>query len=157
ASAGMGGGGSAINWQPLPRDVHPTYAVTITPDGQFVAAGRGNKILIIHVPTGEQVASLTDPALLTIQYNGAPMYEPGSSHRDFVQSLAFHPSGNLLASGSYREVKIWTRPAPVQRLNLAASTGAVPALAISPDEKIAAVAAADNSIKLYSLADGQAG
>ncbi|MBI3861348.1 MAG: hypothetical protein HY290_05585, partial [Planctomycetia bacterium] len=155
ANAGMGGAGNVINWQPLPKGIHPIYSVAITADGQFAAAGRGNKVSIYHVPTGETVAQLTDPSLLTIQHNGKPMYEPGSSHRDFVHSLAFNPSGNILATGSYREVKLWTRPENVQRLNLAASTGAVPAVAVSPDSKWIAASSADNTIKLFNYADGQ--
>lgn len=157
ANAGMGSGGTTINWQPLPRGVNPIYAVALTPDGQYAACGRANKIAVYHLPTGEQIAELTDPALLSIQYNGKPMYEPGSSHRDFVQSLAFSPNGNMIASGSYREVKLWTRGENVVKLNLAASSGAVPAVAVSADGKLLAVAAADHSIKLYSLADGQPG
>ncbi len=155
ANVGMGGTGNVINWQPLPKGIHPIYSVAITPDGQFAAAGRGNKVAIYHVPTGETVAQLTDPSLLTIQHNGKPMYDAGSSHRDFVHSLAFSPSGNMLASGSYREVKLWTRPDPVQRLTLAASTGAVPAVAVSSDNTWIAAASADNTIKLFNFADGQ--
>jgi WD40 repeat protein len=157
ASAGMGGSGNVVNWQPLPKGVHPIYALALTSDGQFAAAGRGNKISLYHVPTGDVLADLGDPALSAIQHNGQAMYEPGSSHRDFVHSLAFNSAGTMLASGSYREVKLWTRPENVQRLNLAASTGAVPAVALSPDDKWLAAAAADNSIKLYSFADGQPG
>ncbi len=155
AAAGMGGGGNVVNWQPLPKAIHPIYAVALTADGQFAAAGRGNKVVIYHVPTGELVAELTDPSLLAIQHNGKPMYDAGSSHRDFVHSLAFNPAGTMLASGSFREVKLWTRPETVQRLNLAASTGAVPAVAVSPDNKWIAAASADNTIKLFNMADGQ--
>lgn len=160
ANTGMGGTGSVINWQPLPKGIHPIYAVALTPDGQFAAAGRGNKVAIYHVPTGELVAQLADPALLTIQHNGKPMYDAGSSHRDFVHSLAFNSAGTMLASGSFREVKMWTRPESVQRLNLVVSGGAaaaaiVSAIAVSPDNKWIAAAAADHSIKLYQVADGQ--
>jgi WD40 repeat protein len=54
-------------------------------------------------------------------------------------------------------VKLWTRPDSVARLNLAASTGAVPAVAVSPDNKWIATASSDNTIKLFNLADGQPG
>ncbi len=157
ANAGMGGTGNVVNWQPLPKGIHPVYALALTPDGQFAAAGRGNKIIIYHVPSGDLVAELADPALMKIQHNGKPMYDEGSSHRDFVHSLEFNPAGTMLASGSYREVKLWTRPESSARLNLAASTGAVPAVAASPDGKWIATASADNTIKLFSLADGAAG
>ncbi|MBS0264343.1 MAG: hypothetical protein JSS02_20570 [Planctomycetes bacterium] len=155
ANAGAGNTGNAINWQPLPKGVHPIYAVAITADGQYAAAGRGNKVIVYHVPTGETVAQLADPSLLTIQHNGKPMYDAGSSHRDFVHALAISPSGNMVASGSYREIKLWARNDNFQRLNMAASPGAVPAIAVSPDNKWIATASADNTIKLFNLADGQ--
>ena len=112
ANAGMGGTGNVVNWQPLPKGIHPVYALALTPDGEFAAEGRtSNKIIIYHVPSGDLVAELADPALMKIQHNGKPMYDEGSSHRDFVHSLEFNPAGTmLLASGSYREVKLWTRP-----------------------------------------------
>jgi len=157
ANAGMGGTGNVVNWQPLPKGIQPIYSVALTGDGQFAAAGRGNKVVIYHVPTGALVAELADPSLLKIMHNGQPMYDAGSSHRDFVHSLAFNPAGTMLASGSYREVKLWTRPASSARLNLAASTAAVPAVAVSPDNKWIATASADFTIKLFSLADGAPG
>ena len=155
ATAGMGTGGNAVNWQPIPKSVRPIYGAALTHDGQYAAAGRANRVVIYHVPSGEEVAQLTDPALRELQYNGQPMYGPGTSHRDFVHALAFHPSGNMLASSSYREVKLWSRPENVQRLNLAGSAGPVPAIAVSADDKWLAVASAENSIKLFQFASGQ--
>ena len=157
AEAGMGSADKKVQWQPLPGGIAPIYSVALTADGQYAASGRGNQISIYHVPTGETLAELTDPALLSIQYNGKQMYAPGSSHRDFVHSLAFSPNGRMLASGGYREVKLWSRPDVAERLNLAASTGPVPAVAVSADDKWLATVAADHSIKLWNLADGQAG
>lgn len=157
ATTGMGGAEKKINWQPLPKGISPIYSVAITSDGQYAACGRGNHVVIYHVPTGEQVAELTDPNLLPLQHNGKPMYDQGSSHRDFVHSLAFSPNGRMLASGGFREVKLWTRPEAGSRLDLAASTAAVPVVAVSPDDKWVATASADNSIKLWSLPAGQAG
>ena len=49
-----------------------------------------------------------DPALLT----GTPYDKPGVAHLDIVQSLAFNPLGDLLASGGYP----WT-VVPVERRN----------------------------------------
>src|SRR6185436_16178424 len=35
-----------ITWQPLPAGINPIYAVAITPDGQYAAAGRANQIFL---------------------------------------------------------------------------------------------------------------
>src|SRR5262245_54412406 len=72
ANAGMGGTGNVVNWQPLPKGIQPIYAVALTPDGQFAAAGRGNKVIIYHVPTGDLVAELADPSLLKIKITATP-------------------------------------------------------------------------------------
>ena len=157
ANAGASTGGAAINWQPLPKGTHPVYAVAVSADGQYAVAGRGNKVVVYHVPTGDTLAELADPALAPLQYQGKPMYEPGSSHRDFVHALAISPSGNMIASGSFREVKLWSRPDNWQRLALPASAGVVPAVAVSPDAKWIATAGADHVIKLFQFGDGAAG
>ena len=54
-------------------------------------------------------------------------------------------------------MKLWSRPDVARRLNLAASAGAVPVVAVSRDDKWLATVAADHTIKLWNLADGQPG
>lgn len=119
-----------IAWEPLPAGLQPIYALAASPQGGFVAAARANQISIYHLPTQSLVTKLTDESLLK-----SGLYkQAGVAHRDLVQSLAFSPDGEWLATGSFREVKIWKRslpaPAPV------AST------------KFTATQEADNSIKL---------
>ena len=143
---------SPTKWRPLPRGVNPIYAVAVTADGQYAACGRANQIFIYHVPTGQLVTRLTDPALLA-QAGDA---RPGVAHLDLVQSLAFNRDGNMLASGGFRTVKLWRRPGDVFRLKLDIATENVTAVAVSPDRKTLAVAA-DNEVKLWNLASGKPG
>ncbi|QDT48564.1 Chromosome partition protein Smc [Symmachiella dynata] len=155
AQAGGGGTMEEIQWRPLPSGLNPIYSVTLSADGQFAACGRANRIVVYHLPSQQQIAELTDPALLDIQFDGKPMYQPGASHRDFVRSLAFNDDGTLLASGGYRTVKLWQRPRDVVKLNI--ETAAPDAVAVSPDGKWLATGAADKSVKLFNLADGSPG
>ena len=136
-------GGGPIVWQPLPEGLNPIYSVALTDDGQFAAAGRANQIHLFHVPTASTIGRLTDPALLADKTYA----RPGVAHRDMTYALAFSPDGNTLASGSYREVKLWQRPVNVQKQTL---PGAAELLATSPDGKWLA-AASGNDIKLWSL------
>jgi WD40 repeat protein len=148
------GGSGPLNWQPLPPGVNPIFAVALSGDGQFAACGRANQVFIYHVPSGQVVCRLTDPALLT----GGVYDQLGVAHLDLVQSLAFNPAGDLLASGGYREVKIWRRPVNVRTHNLAASAqGAVGAVAVSTDGRWLATGAEDNSVHLFDLEAGAAG
>lgn len=136
-------GGGPIVWQPLPEGLNPIYAVALTEDGQFAAAGRANQIHLFHIPTATAIGRLTDPALLADKTYA----RPGVAHRDMTYALAFSPDGNTLASGSYREVKLWQRPVNVQKQTL---PGAAEILATSPDGKWLA-SVVGNDIKLWSL------
>ncbi len=127
-----------VNWQPLPEGLNPIYSVAVSPDGQYAAAGRANQIFIYHVPTKKLITRLTDPTLLKDN-----KYKNGVSHRDLVHSLTFNQTGNLLASGGYREVKLWRRQ-PVKALRNIPLNTAAAIIALSPDGQSLAVAEANN-------------
>jgi WD40 repeat protein len=125
-------GSGPIVWQPLPEGLNPIFAVALTSDGQFAACARANQIFIYQLPSRQLVTRLTDSQLLKAGLSG----KIGVAHRDLVHSLAFSPDANLLASGGYREVKLWRRPKDVQKFNLASiAPKAVLAVAVSPDGK----------------------
>lgn len=84
-----------VAWQPLPPGVNPIYTVAMTNDGRFAACGRANQIFIYDLATRQFITRIAD--------------QGGVAHRALVQSLAFSPDGTRLASGSFREVKIWRR------------------------------------------------
>ncbi|MDB5335704.1 MAG: domain, G-beta repeat [Planctomycetaceae bacterium] len=156
ANASAAGEGVEIAWQAIPATAKAVYSVAITNDGQYVACGRANQIVIYHVPTGQQVAQLADPNLRSIQQNGKPLYTENAAHRDFVHALAFSPDGLTLASGDFRAVKLWKRPENVKRFDIAAGA-AVPVVAVTADGKWLAAGGADNNIRLFNLTDGKPG
>src|SRR5438093_6609778 len=132
-------GAGPIQWQPLPPGLNPIYAVAIMPDGQFSACSRANQIFIYHVPSGELVTRLTDPNIT------------GTAHRDLVESLAFSPDGDLLASGSFREVKLWRR-LPNAHTNFFSATNipGVQTLTASPDGNWFALGFTNGEIQLWN-------
>ncbi|MEX0716443.1 MAG: c-type cytochrome domain-containing protein [Planctomycetaceae bacterium] len=155
AAAGDAAAKSAIEWRPVPESLHSIFSVALSPWGESVAAGRANRVSVYSLATGEQVARLTDPALLDLEYEGRPMYGPGSTHRDFVHSLAFSPDGNLLATGGYRVVKLWERRPNALRAELPLDSAAR-AVAVDPAGKVAAIASG-KTVRLWNLADGKPG
>jgi len=144
---------SKLEWHPLPAGVNPIYAVAVAPDGQYVACGRANQIFVYHVRTGRFVTRLTDPALLETGLYAAP----GVADLDSIQSLAFHPRGDLLASGGYRTVKLWRRPRNQRKLTLAEDGAAVTTMALSPDGKQLATGTPNGKIQLWDLSGDNPG
>jgi len=141
--------GSPVNWQPLPVGVNPIYAVAVSPDGQYAAAGRANQIFLYHVPSKREVGRLTDPSLL----EQGVYKKPGVAHLDLVQSLRFSPDSHLLVSGGYRIVKSWRRVRNARKQEFAGLEGPTRSLAASSDGKWAAFGEASGKIKLYELAN----
>lgn len=126
-----------IAWQPLPAGLQPAYAVAVTGQGDVAAAARANQISLYHLPTRSLVTRLTDEALIkTGLYR-----QPGVAHRDLVQAIAFSPDGARLATGSFREVKLW-------RQVITPGNAA-------PSARFAAVQEADGGIKLTETAGGK--
>ncbi len=136
-----------LAWQSLPPGMNPIYAVAVTPDGQYAACGRANQIFIYHVASGQLLTRLTDPSLVE-----RGLYKShGVAHLDLVQSLAFSPDGQTLASGGFREVKLWHRPSDVRIADLPASGSAVRSLAVRADGQWVAMGEASGEIKLWDL------
>lgn len=96
-------------WSKLPAKLQPSYAMSSTDDGQFLAVGRGNQVRVYEWPSWqrEQVNPelLQDESIRNILGNDS---QP-AAHLDLVQSLAASPDGSRIASGGYREVKLWSR------------------------------------------------
>ncbi|REJ93319.1 MAG: hypothetical protein DWQ35_10520 [Planctomycetota bacterium] len=157
-------GRAAVSLSPPPATLRPVFGLAMTPHGDFVAAGRANRLAVYHVPTGRTVAQLSDPALV-----GSASGEAAPAHLDIVQSLAASSDGRTLASGGYRTAKIWRR-APLERVRTlklriregpAADTAetttrkdAKSVLALSDDGRFAALVAPGNTIQIFDLVTG---
>ncbi|HWA98422.1 MAG TPA: c-type cytochrome domain-containing protein, partial [Pirellulales bacterium] len=141
-----------IDWRPLPASVNPIFAVALTGDGQFAACNRANQAFVYQVPTGRHVCQLVDPAI-----QAAGLDPHGSvADLDLIQSLAFSPDGQLLASGGYRAIKLWQRPAPRRERSIKLAD--VPrAMAVSADEKRLAVVTGERRAQLFELPAMKAG
>ncbi len=97
-----------VVWQSLAAGVHPIYSLAMTKDGRYAVCGRSNNLFLYDLATRQFVTQIVDES-----------QKSGTAHRALVQSLAYSPDGKRIASGSFREVKIWreekvaavTRPA----------------------------------------------
>ena len=149
-ATGTVAGSQGPNWQPLPPGVNPVYAVAVSPDGQYAAAGRANQIFVYHLPTKRVLGRLSDEEITKQEGKKA-----GIAFNDLVQSLSFSADGNLLAAGGFRTVKIWQR-SPNRKLRDLSSVADVPkAIAVSTDGKQVALALNNGSIVLADSANGK--
>jgi len=148
----------AVAWQALSSSVDPIYSVAMTKDGRYAACGRSNQIFLYDLATRQFVAKISDPK-----------EKAGTAHRALVQSLSFSADGTRLASGSFREVKIWQLKAgkPASTAAKAASSPATPELikkiaasgkvavvssAMSADGKLVATGCGDGSVRVWDAA-----
>ena len=98
---------NTMQWKLLPDGVRPIYAIDATSDSQFVAVGRGNLASVYRWPGldgAKDVFPLIDPATQAELQTTSPV-----SHLDLVQSIAISPDGSRIASGGFRDLKIWRR------------------------------------------------
>ena len=142
-SAGPTGSPSPRSLRPIAPAFVPASAVAVAPDAQYVAVARSNRLLLHHAQTGRLVTPLVDPAV------------GDAAHGDLVGALAFNRDGDMLASGGFREVKIWRRPRDVRAYELPGA-GPVTALATSPDGRFVATAA-PGAVRIWDAADGRPG
>ena len=99
-----------VEFAALPAGVNPVYALDMSPNGQFLAAGRANQIFVYRVPSKQFMDRVTDPELV----KSSPYKKPGIAHLDIVQSIAFAPNNQTFVSGGFRNVKIWNRKPAVK-------------------------------------------
>jgi WD40 repeat protein len=145
----------AVVLKAFSASVDPIYSVAMTKDGRYAACGRSNQIHLYDLATRQFVAQISDPA----EKNGA-------AHRALVQSLSFSPDGTKLASGSFREVKIWklnmgkadasaaklvSTPASADLIQKITTAGKVAVLssAMSADGKQVVTGCADGSVRIW--------
>ena len=105
AAGGGAGRSMAMKWQPINSQLKAVYSVDIDPWGRFIAASRGGRVSIYDMAARDHVSELNDAALQSSE----PVFPAPVAHRDYVHAAAFHPSGDMLATSGYREVKLWKR------------------------------------------------
>jgi len=145
AAAGPAIAKKPINWRPIPAGSGGVLAVAMSNDGRVTAAARGGRLSLYDSSTGALLGVLVDPATAD-----APA-AADSAHRDTILSLAISPDNDLLASGSFRTVKLWER-SRASRLAEVAETAGITAMAAAAGS--AACGRPDGTVILIDASSG---
>ena len=121
----------SLEFRPLPAGTGGVVAAAVTRDGRLTAAARGGRVQVFDAATGRGVGSLVDPAIAS---GGGPT---DVAHRDVVTAVEFAPTGDLLATGSFRTIRLWRRHAPQLVAEVSGSAGAVAAAAAPSGGQVA--------------------
>ncbi|MCA9060824.1 MAG: hypothetical protein KDA85_20065 [Planctomycetaceae bacterium] len=141
AKGGLGRSAASMKWQPINPRLQGVFSVDVDPFGRFVAAGRGAEVTVYDLRAGARSVQLDDPSLHAA--DGSPQRKV--AHRDFVHSIAMHPSGNLLATSGYQVVKLWERQQAPSSVALPEGT-TLSAVAANGSVVVSATAAAGISV-----------
>lgn len=131
-----------LNFQPLPANLRPIYALAASQDGRHMAFGRGTDVLI----------QSSDPSLAPSKIDNSG----SAAHLDIVQSIAFSSDSNRMATGGYRNVKIWRRKNEPQNLLSGLQAKKLSRRPVSPDGIHLAYADKTGALEIVNLATGQA-
>lgn len=148
---------TVMNWQPIPAQLSPIYALDSSLDGHYLAIGRGNTAQIVDLaapPIANSSAQPTVEALIDPSLKLADGTVLHASDFDLVQSLAFSPDSQLLATGGFRTVKLWRRNTLAKQLLAGVSPGAEQS-AFAPAGKRLASVVNGSGLELVELATGQ--
>ena len=150
-------GTDAIKWRKVPESYAQVFALEVSPNGRWVAAGRGNELLVYSVAAKRETQRLVDAEIASTH--------PDSAHLDVVQAIAWSPDHRTLVSSGYRCIKVWQRDAPAsvdsdptssdQQL-VAKWVDAEQAFVLSPDKsRVIALSKDNTTAQLLDVATGK--
>ncbi len=155
---------TAMQWQPIPEQLSPIYALANSSDGNYLAIARGNTAQVLSRSASDAAQATPDVTPSESPSRNQALVDSGlsladgtplvASHLDLVQSLTFSPDSQLLATGGYRTVKLWRRD--TQGLQQLSGLSAASQLsAFNPTGKRVALVTEGQGLELVDVATQQ--
>ena len=152
APAGIARPNQSMQWKQVPESVRPMYSMDASADGQWVVAGRGNQAMVYRWPSldaASDVAQLIDSQSQSQLQTNAPV-----SHLDMIQSIAISPDSSRIATGGFRDIKIWKRGVGVTDQGIAIPFRGAHLLRVSPQGTAIAKATRAPSLEIVRADSG---
>jgi WD40 repeat protein len=125
---------------------HSALVLAFSPDGKTLASGGFDQT---NSDNYDQTIKLWDVASGT-------QLRTLKGHTDTITSVAFHPKGKILISGSWdHTIKLWDINSGTEVRTLMGHTFQVDSIALSPDGNTLASSSGDATIKLWSVGTGR--
>lgn len=138
-----------VKWHRIAAVIQPVYCVDITRDGAWGVAGRANQLDLYNLSTRTKSGPLVDPNVQKMVPGSPP-----AAHLGVVDSVAFSPDGSRIASGSFREVKIWHRTSNGQPQLIASPAPGLTASVLTVQGDRMICLDAQQTLKVIKVADG---
>lgn len=116
----------------------PVWSVALSPDGQTIVSGSGDKtIKVWNLYTGQLIRTL-------------------SGHSSTVRSVTFSPNGQTIVSGSAdKNIKVWNLYTGQLIRTLTGHSGSVWSIALSSDGQTIVSGSEDKTIKVWQAQTGE--
>ncbi len=135
--------GAPLEFQPIPETMRSVYAMDVSPDGLHIAIGRGNRVVLLDTADNSESARLVDPSLGLGEVADV----------DLIQSIAFAPDGQRIATGGFRTVRIWKQQSTPFDPTTSPLSNASGLVAIKADQTAAAMVNAVGDIEIWNLTE----
>lgn len=126
-------------------------ALAYSPDGKILASSNGCFIYLWNMVSGKRVNTLKGHSCELTTYVSGKF---AGQDIPVIRSIAFHPNGELLASGGQdRAGMLWDVSSGKAIATLVGHSQDIRVIAFSPNGKVLATASDDTTIKVWSLSE----
>ena len=134
------------------NEYYETAALAWSPDGKMIALGSN----AAWSPDGTMLAYSLDDYIWIWDIQIDQHFQLSPGHTGKINSLAWSPNGQMLASGSSdQSIMLWDRQTWQIRYTLAGNIGDVNSVVWSPDNRVLVSASDDHTIRLWNPETGQ--